>query len=153
MVTFRTVNVLHSVPFQGLSLGTHHKHCSYILGYMFPNDALYATRHITKNVKVDLLSYEPTLTSRVVDTEEGRQVLLMLENPTPVVISKEFSPEFEWYTEELDASQFFSIPLVHNLGLILPFEKINETNEDMTFQSYIVDPINDVMMFRSSLNI
>lgn len=123
------------------------------MGYMFPNDALYATRHITKNVKVDLLNYEPTLTSRVVDTEEGRQVLLMLENPTPVVISKEPSPEFEWYMEELNAAEFFSIPLVHNLGLILPFEKINETNEDMTFQSYIVDPINDIMMFRSSLNI
>lgn len=153
MATMRSIHALHSVPFQGLSLGANHKHCSYILGFMNPHDALYATRHISKNAKIDMLSYKPNLQTRVVDTEEGRQVLLLLENPTPIVISKEFSTEFDWYMEEIDMPTFFSLPLVQNIGLILPFEKINETNDDMTFQSYIVDPINDAKMFRMGLSI
>ena len=153
MATVRSINVLHSIPLQGLSLGASHRRRSYIVGFMNPNDALYATRHISKNAKIDLLDYKPDLKTRVVDTEEGKQVLLLLENPTPVVISKEFSPEFDWYMEEVDMPTFFSMPLVHNIGLILPFEKINETSEEMTFQSYIVDPINDANMFRMGLSL
>lgn len=153
MAAFRSVHVLHSLPHQGLSLGAHHRKYSYIMGYMYPNDALYATRNLSKNAKVDLLKYKPTSKTRVVDTEEGRQVLLMLENPTPVVITKEACPSFEWYMEELDMASFFSLPLVHNIGLIIPYEKIDETHETMTFQSYIVDPINDLQMFRSSLSV
>lgn len=153
MAAFRSVHVLHSLPHQGLTLGAHHRRCSYIMGYMYPKDALYATRNLSQNAKIDLLSYKPSRKARVVDTEEGRQVLLMLENPTPVVITKEACPQFEWYMEEVDTATFFSIPLVHNIGLILPFEQIDETKESMTFQSYIIDPINDTEMFRSSLSI
>jgi hypothetical protein len=98
-------------------------------------------------------NYEPSLKTRVVDTEEGKQVLILLENPTAVKFTKEFTPEFDWYVEEVDLQTFFSIPLYYNLGLVMPFEKVDETEDEFVFMSYVVDPVFDVSMFRHSLKL
>lgn len=148
----RNVQLLHSVT-DNVSLGTYHKNCSYIVGYVYPNDALYATRHLSKNVKINMTDYEPSLQTRVIETEEGKQVLIVLDQTFPVHISKQYSPEFDWYTEEMDLQTFFSIPLTRNIGLVMPFDKVDETENEMIFQSYIVDPVYDASMFRHGLKL
>jgi hypothetical protein len=148
----KSIHLLQSMDFTG-NLGSHHQHCSYVVGYIFPHDAVYTTRHISKNAKVDMLSYVPKLETQVVNSDKGKQALIILENPQPIIISKEETPEFEWITEEVSIESFFGFPLLFNLGLILPFEKIDETKETITYTSYIVDPIVDIDMFRYGLEV
>lgn len=149
----QSIRKVHTLKFLHLdeSLGVHHRRRSYVVGFLSPSEALYTSRHITKNVQISLGNYMPVMKTRRVETEAGNEIIIVLDSPVPITISKEYSPQFDWVLEEKDVQTFMNIPMMYNLGLIMPFQKTDETNDSITYSSYIVDPIRDVTMFRYGL--
>lgn len=134
-------------------LGTYNPstQCSYIVGFFHGHHALYTTRHITKNVQIDMSQHIPNVRTKMIDTEEGKQVFLYFEDPIPIYISKEESPQFDWMIEQTSGEHFISLPIVNRLGLIMPFDLIEEDKDKLVYKSYVIDPMEDVQIFRRGL--
>lgn len=93
----------------------------------------------------------PNVRTKMIDTEQGKQVFLYFEDPIPITLSKEESPQFDWLIEQTSGEHFISFPIVNRLGLIMPFDLIGEDKEKLVFKSYVIDPMEDVHIFRRGL--
>lgn len=108
-------------------------------------------RKISAAAKVNMMDYRPIYTSKINETEDERHVYFYLEHTHTIEISKEDVPQFDWYIETQSAETVMAMPTKHNIGLILPYKQIGETPESLIFDSYIIDPLNNVEMFRQGL--
>lgn len=151
MQSTRTIHLLKSV-FRDENLGVSHRKKTYVVGYLTSSEALYATRNITSNVNVSLGKYRPNMKSNHIKHKEN-EIVITMNHPVMVTVTKEYSPQFEWIIHDVPVQQFMNIPIMYNVGLIIPFEKLNETPETITYSSYVVDPVKDVNMFRFGLRL
>lgn len=125
--------------------------CSYIVGFFHGKHAIYTSRRITKNVRIDMSHHIPNVRTKMIDTENGKQVFLYFEDPVPISISKEDSPQFDWIIEQAPGDQFISYPIINHLGLIMPFDLMDENQDHLVYKSYVIDPMQDMQLFRQGL--
>lgn len=146
------VHLLQSLH-QNVRLGTSHRNNTYMVAFIQSKDVIHVSREITKDVRIDLGKYRARKNFKVINTKEGKEVLLYFEEPYTIKISKNASSLMDWVVESENAQELLTIPIIKNIGLILPYKQIDEDNNTMTFEAYIVDPVWEPTIFRHGLNL
>jgi hypothetical protein len=144
-------HILQHIHSEG-QLGTFHNNHAYIVGFVKPNDCIYTSRHITKNAIVTIKDHEST-SIKTIDTERGQVTLVYFDKPSLVHITKEQSPSFDFLIESWYTDKLFNMPMGRNLGLILAYKLYSETPEQLSYESYIIDPLYHITSFRRNLDI
>jgi hypothetical protein len=115
-----------------------------MVGLMKDSDAIYISRMITDNVTGTLDNFIPNYPDDKFDKDTS---ILLLHDKVKFHISKQQSPQFHWTIETVETSQLLVYPRQRYIGLILPTEKTNETEEGIEYNALVIEPILDPKTF------
>lgn len=144
------IHILQSIHRTG-RLGAYHNNHSYVVGFVQRNDVVYASRHMTEESKVVVKHYHPTMT-KIVNTEEGKMVMVYFEEPSIIRLEKKPSPQFDFTVESVHSESLLTLPIKNNIGIFITYKQTHETTEFIEYESFIIDPIVNLDMFRLGLS-
>ena len=131
-------------------MGLFHKH-SYVLSFISSEQVMHVCRNTTKQSKILFRNYNPSShTIENIESEKAR-VEIVLGDMVDVEITKEFQPNWDWFVETVDRDLAFMLPLNHNIGLVIPYKTKEETDTHIIYESFVVDPLQDIRLFRTGL--
>ena len=144
------MHMLHSLHGEG-QMGLFHTH-SYVLSFISSEQVMHVCKNTTKESKILFRNYKPsTYTIDSTESPDKARVEIVLGDMVDVEISKDFQPNWDWFVETVDRDLAFTLPLNHNIGLVIPYKTKEETDKYVVYESFIVDPLQDTRLFRTGL--
>ena len=140
----RQLHMLQSIKETG-KLGVYHKGRTYVVSFVNSKDALDTARKIGKTCKVYIQEYNPV---EAIITDG--YVELSFETPCMFTVNKDITPQWEWMIETIEIEQLLQLPIT-NTGVIVTNKKVTEDIDSLTFECYVIEPIQDLHFFRMSL--
>jgi len=141
-------------------VGISTMHLSYVIGFQ--------NRKMAASV-ADLLQKDPkiTLTPSSINNEEQMKAtdigmpdmaisFLNMDTRAELVVPKKDKNsdcDVKYMLSDMDIDTFYTLPFERNIGVIVPFEQISESDECLVFASTVIDPVQDIQKFASSLEV
>lgn len=139
------IHVLKNIKHQNLMLGVRNSDSTFVVGLLYDHDAIYLTRVLTENSVGSLEGFKPDRPTGDFDTDTS---VLLLQDKVKLVLTKEESSQFHWMIESIDTMELLSYPRKRYIGLVLPTKKISETQDVVSYDSMVIEPILDPKAFR-----
>lgn len=140
-------------------LGFFHDNKPFIIGFTRSQEVIYATRMISQNVTPSLLNYHGRDVTEIVEQgllEMGRPRQLSeirVQEHALLRLSKEITPMFDWMIDSIPTHFFFQYPIHKGIGIVMPMQKTIETDTEIIYTCQVVEPMNDIDLFRKSLHL
>ena len=142
------IHVLKNIKNQNQLLGLRNKDSSFVIGLLYDRDAVYLTRVLTDNCIGLLEGFKPDKPTGDFDTDTS---VILLQDKVKLTLTKEESSQFHWMIESIDTMEMMTYPRQRYVGLILPTEKTIETNNIISYNSMVIEPILDTKTFKIDL--
>lgn len=124
------------------TVGFYHKKKPYILGFRNAHIARNIMYRMHPEPLFSLITNQPTLVE-----DEGHNVELLIDSEATLFIPKsEYNlftlPEHNlYYVNRVNYEEFVMYPYTKNLGVILPYVLIDESEEEFIYRSHVIDPM------------
>ncbi len=105
-----------------------HKNQSYVLGFMFREEAQYILPKISVSSKLELFDTDKTLS--IVSIQKRINI-----NKLPC------------YIQEKEFTEVLSMPWTNNQGIAFTYDLFEETTDGYKFETQIIEPANDARVF------
>lgn len=139
------IHILRYIKNENHMLGLRHKTNSYVIGMMSDKEAIYMTRILSENTAGLLDKFYPVNPGEDFDKERDSFVL---HDNIKLQLTKENKPYFDWIIDTMTTDILLQYPREKYIGLILPFERTNETKDLIEYKSFVIEPIMDPFHFR-----
>ena len=134
---------MYTLKLGNKTVSINHQDRHYIIGFK----SIFMARKVHYNMSpepVFLLLSNKTIK---IPKEQGFLDVLTIDYNATLSISKckgtiwEPMNDIGYHLEEHERDAFLSFPIKKQLGIIMPYELIEETPEKFMFKSYVIDPI------------
>lgn len=141
------------------SLGLRHNHNSYIIGFLSRDDAQHVRKftHINTEAKLNKFATRD-VTMDVLDGLHNKGIFpssfetVKVDESAELVISKKINiNKLPCEMVDVSLTEFITIPFQNSLGIIFATDIIDETKESFIYEAQVVEPCNNVELFRHSL--
>lgn len=141
------------------SLGLRHSNQSYIIGFMTRDDAQHVRKfvHINTDAKLDKFMTRD-VTMDLLDGLHRKGIFptsfetVKVDESAELIISKRINiNKLPCEMVDVALSEFITIPFQNSLGIIFATDLIDETKEFFVYEAQVVEPCNNVELFRHSL--
>lgn len=140
-------------------LGFFHENKPFLIGFTRSKEVVYTSRMISKNVTPSLLNYHGRDVTDIVAQgllEMGRPRQLpeiRVQEHALLRLSKEYAVTFDWMIDSVGTDYFFQYPIHKGVGIVMPMEKKIETDNELIYTCQVIEPLNDVDLFRQNLHL
>lgn len=131
--------------------GTVYNDKSYVVSFVSSEHVMYVARNISKDTKVKLEGYMPSATKIAAGDKRRQEIEIIMDGGVKIHIDKIITRDWEWIIETEPTQKLFALPLAYNIGLIVPYKKLNETDDTISYEGYVVDPIYNTDFFRQGI--
>lgn len=131
------------------NIGFYHKYKPYVIGFKNPNVARKVMYNMHPEPIFTLLTGNPR---EELDYNYNKHITI--DNEAVLFIPKSeyriFTlPEHNlYYLENVEYEEFIIYPYTKNIGIIIPYLLIDETDEEILFRSHTIDPIDSSYFLR-----
>lgn len=132
--------------------GTIYKERSYVVTFVSSEHILYVARNISKDTKIDISGYKPSTTKLMSGNKQKQEIEITMDGGVKINFDKIVTRDWEWIIETEPTQKIFALPLAYNIGLIVPYKKVDESENLMTFEGYVIDPIYNTEFFRQGIS-
>jgi len=132
--------------------GTLYKDRSYIVTFVSSEHVMHVARNLSKDSKIDITGYTPSTTKLMSGSKQKQEIEITMDGGVKIHFDKIVTRDWEWIIETDSTQKLFSLPLAYNIGLIVPYKKLNETENIMSFEGYVIDPIYNTEFFRQGIS-
>lgn len=134
---------------------------SYLIGFEVPRHATLVSKTICKSPlvllqrhEVDDISYQVNQGVRAFGIDDIKMDDLTIDTSAHLSISKSREEPYESYSlEEMDAGDFLCLPFEKDLGVIMPYQLLEDSPNQYVFVSQIIDPCGQADIFRKHLKL
>lgn len=125
------------------TVGFYHRQKPYVIGFKNAHVARSVMYNMHPEPLFSLITSNPT---KIVEQQNG--VELVIDSEATLFIPKaEYKiftlPEHNlYYIDTVNYEEFVMYPYTKNLGVIIPYVLIDESDEELIYRSHVIDPTN-----------
>lgn len=123
------------------TVGFYHNKKPYVIGFRNAQVARSVMYNIHPEPLLSLITSNPT---KIVD--EHNRIELMIDNEATLFIPKSEYKLFTlpqhnlYYIDTVNYEEFVMYPYTKNLGIIIPYVLLDESEEELIYRSHVIDP-------------
>ena len=138
-------------------LGFNHQYMNYIIGFQKRKHARLVYKNVNQSSFKDikLVRSEPTNVGKEVsyNLANKEEMDITIDMTATLIIPKVALEDFKLEIIELEFEEFLMYPFTHHIGVTYLDKIIENNQEQFIFSSQVVDPCDDLDVFRRTLSI
>lgn len=152
----RSIHVLKGIH-KTATFGLNHQGKPFVIGFVLPQEAVYATRQITLDSAIRFKQFQPRDVTDIVQQgleEQGiasRLGRIRVDENAILLVQKKESIQFDWILEQSDFTTFLAHPFARQTGIIMVKRRLVETAEDIQYSVEVIEPSFEALAFQNNL--
>jgi hypothetical protein len=137
---------VYTIQVKNKTISLYHLGAHYVVG--FKNVNMVRKVHYSLNPQPNLLIVRDTNIDLHDELEvNGYDIPLKLDVNATLFIPKlkgcfmDPMNDTGFHISEYEENEFLKFPITKNIGIVLPYNLVEETDEEMMFKAYVIDPL------------